>query len=398
MGHESALIALMVVGFGCALIGGLFTAKIGLPPLVGYLLAGVVVGPFTPGFSGDPALAHQLAEVGVVLLMFGVGMHVSPQDLLAVRATVLPAALISFIVPNALGMAVALLWGWGIGAGIVLGLSLAVTSTVVLLRALDDRNLVKTTAGQLAIGWLVLEDLLTVLLLVALPALATALKQPDSGAGAIAWSFALTLGKVMGFVAFMMVIGVRVLPWLLEQVTRTGSRELFTLAVTAIALGIGFGCSELLHLSNALGAFIAGVVVNGSDHSKRAMHDTEPLQDIFAVLFFVAVGMLFNPGVLLQRPVEIIVLLAVIILGKPLAAWLMLRLLRVSRTDAATIAAGLAQIGEFSFILAAAGVNLALLPQLGQDLILAAALLAITLNPILFRVTGWLYPPRRLEA
>jgi CPA2 family monovalent cation:H+ antiporter-2 len=269
---------------------------------------------------------------------------------------------------------------------------------VVLLRALDDRKLVSTPVGQVAIGWLVVEDLVTVLLLVALPALATALKQPEGSGIAIIGSFALTLGKVIGFVAFMMIIGVRVLPWLLEQVTRTGSRELFTLAVTAIALGIGFGCSELLHLSNALGAFIAGVVVNGSDHSKRAMRDTEPLQDIFAVLFFVAVGMLFNPNVLLQQPVQIVVLLAVIVLGKPVAAWLMLRLLRVNTADAGIIAAGLAQIGEFSFILAALGVSLGLLPQLGQDLVLAAALLAITLNPILFRVTGWLFPPRRLEA
>jgi monovalent cation:H+ antiporter-2, CPA2 family len=398
MQHETALIALVVVGFCCALIGGLLTARIGLPPLVGYLLAGVVVGPFTPGFSGDPALAHQLAEIGVVLLMFGVGMHVSLRDLLAVRWTVLPGALVAFAMANGLGVGVALAWGWTLGAGIVLALSLSVTSTVVLLRALDARSLMHLPVGQLAIGWLVVEDLLTVLLLVALPALAAGLQQPGAGVGSILPAVGLTLLKVVGFIAFMLIVGARVLPWLLDQVTRTGSRELFTLAVTAIALGVGFGCADLLGLSDALGAFFAGMVVNGSDHSQRAMHDTEPLQDIFAVLFFVAVGMLFDPSVLVHQPVAIAVLLAVIIFGKPVAVFLLLRLFGQTAATAGTIAAGLAQIGEFSFILAAMGVELKLLPQLGQDLILAVALIAITINPLLFRITGWVFPlPRRLE-
>jgi CPA2 family monovalent cation:H+ antiporter-2 len=399
MHHETALIALIVVGFGCALVGGLLTARIGLPPLVGYLLAGVVVGPFTPGFSGDAMLAHQLAEIGVVLLMFGVGMHVSLKDLLAVKATVLPCALVGFVVPVALGVAIAFGWGWSPGAGIVLGLALSVTSTVVLLRALDERGLVSLPVGRLAIGWLVVEDILTVLLLVGLPALAEALRQPNGSFTTMLPTLGLTLGKVVGFVAFMLLIGARVLPWLLDWVSQTGSRELFTLAVTAIALGVGFGCSELLGLSNALGAFFAGVVVNGSDHSKRAMHDTEPLQDIFAVMFFVAVGMLFNPLVLVQRPVEILLLLAVIVVGKPVVTFLLLKLFRQDNWTAATIGVGLGQIGEFSFILAAAGVSLNLLPQLGQDLILATALLAITLNPLLFRLVQLISPqPRRLEA
>jgi CPA2 family monovalent cation:H+ antiporter-2 len=399
MHHETALIALIVVGFGCALAGGLFTARIGLPPLVGYLLAGVVVGPFTPGFSGDPMLAHQLAEIGVVLLMFGVGMHVSLKDLLAVKSTVLPCALVGFVVPVALGVAIAFGWGWSPGAGVVLGLALSVTSTVVLLRALDERGLVSLPVGRLAIGWLVVEDILSVLLLVGMPTLAQALQQPDSNFTAMLPTLGLTLGKVVGFVAFMLLVGSRVLPWLLDRVSQTGSRELFTLAVTTIALGVGFGCSELLGLSNALGAFFAGVVVNGSDHNKRAMHDTEPLQDIFAVLFFVAVGMLFNPVVLVQRPVEILLLLAVVSVAKPVVTFLLLKLFRADNWTAATIGVGLGQIGEFSFILVAVGVSLNLLPQLGQDLILATALLAITLNPLLFRLVQLISPqPRRLEA
>ena len=397
MPHEIALITLLVAGFGCALVGGLLTARIGLPPLVGYLLAGVVVGPFTPGFSGDAALAHQLAEIGVVLLMFGVGMHVAPADLLAVRRTVLPCGAIAFVAGNGLGIAVATAWGWDIGAGLVLGLSLSVTSTVVLLRALEARSLISTPVGQLAVGWLVAEDLVTVLLLVALPAVAAALQEPGGAPGPVAVAVGITLAKLAGFVAFMLIIGARVLPWLLDQVIGTGSRELFTLAVTAIALGVGFGCSELLGLSNALGAFVAGVVVNGSDHSHRAMEDTQPLQDVFAVLFFVAVGMLFDPMVLVRHPIDILVLLAVIFLGKPLVAFGMLRLFGQTAADAGTIAAGLAQIGEFSFILAATGVSLHLLPPLGQDLILAAALLAITINPLVFWITRRMFPPP-LEA
>jgi CPA2 family monovalent cation:H+ antiporter-2 len=384
MPHDVALIALLAVGFGCATLGGLLTARIGLPPLVGYLLAGVAIGPFTPGFTGDAALAHQLAEIGVVLLMFGVGLHVAPADLLAVRRIAVPGALAGFALANALGIGVALAWGWGIGAGVVLGLALSVTSTVVLLRALEARGALADPIGRIAIGWLVVEDLLTVVLLVALPAVTTALRQPVIDLGAISLSLILTLLKLALFVIFMLTIGARVLRWVLDRARDTGARELFTLAMTAIAIGVGFGCSEVLGLSHALGAFFAGVVVNGSDHSHRAVRDTEPLQDLFTVLFFVSVGMLFNPVVLVRQPLAIATLLAVILLGKPLVAGVLLRLSGLALPAAATLAVGLAQIGEFSFILVALGVSLDLLPQLGQDLVLATALLAITLNPLLF--------------
>ena len=392
MPHDAALIALIVVGFGCALVGGLCAARVGLPPLAGYLLAGIVVGPFTPGFSGDPLLAHQLAEIGVVLLLFGVGMHVSLKDLLAVRWVALPGAVIAFGLANLIVTGAGFAFGWGLGAAVVLSLSLTITSTVVLLRTLDAFGLTLSPIGQLAIGWLVVEDMLTVLLLVALPAFSGLLGGSASAGGGVWLTLALTLGKVAAFVAVMLAFGARALPWFLAFVARTGSRELFTLAAMMIALGISFGASSFLGLSPALGAFFAGIVLNGTDHSHRAQTDTEPLQDMFAVMFFVSVGMLVDPAILVRDPLGVLMALGVIFLIKPALAFCLLLLFRQSRAAALTIAIGLAQIGEFSFILAGLGTELHLLPHAGQDLILAAALLAITLNPLLFRVARQLVP------
>jgi CPA2 family monovalent cation:H+ antiporter-2 len=394
MPHESALIALLAISLVFALIGGFVAAKLRLPTLVGYLVAGIACGPSTPGFVGDAELAHQLAEIGVILLMFGVGMHFSLRDLLAVRRIALPGALIQTAVVTVLGVLMARYWGWGIGAGIVIGLALAVASTVVLLRALEASGGMTSMAARIVIGWLVVEDLLTVLAVVVLPALAGslsgALSEPQAVAdGAlrdIAVTVALTLIKVGAFVAFMLLIGARVLPWVLTQVARTGSRELFTLSVIAIALGVGFGSAELLGLSFALGAFFAGVVINGSDHSHRAALDTQALQDAFAVLFFVSVGMIFNPHILVTEPVHVLAVLAIIVVAKPLIAYVIMRALRQPDRAGRQVAAGLGQVGEFSFILVALGVSSGLLPEEGRDLVLAGSLLAITLNPFLHRL------------
>ncbi|MBS0558783.1 MAG: cation:proton antiporter [Proteobacteria bacterium] len=392
MDHKTALIALLAISLVLALIGGFVAAKLRLPPLLGYIVAGIACGPHTPGFVGDAELAHQLSEIGVILLMFGVGMHFSLRDLLAVRNVALPGALIQTALVTVLGLALGAVWGWSIGGGLVLGLALAVASTVVLLRALEDTGGLDTIAGRIVVGWLVVEDLLTVVVLVLLPVVAGSLGGPD-GAGAVpAGAFAilplvaLTLLKVGAFVAFMLLIGARVLPWLLGQVERTRSRELFTLSVIAIALGVGFGSAELLGLSFALGAFFAGVVVNGSDHSHRAEQDTRPLQDAFAVLFFVSVGMLFDPNILISEPLRVLAALAVVVIAKPVIAWAIMRVLRQSSRASRQVAAGLGQIGEFSFILLALGVSLGVLSQQGQDVALAAALLSIGLNPFLHRL------------
>jgi CPA2 family monovalent cation:H+ antiporter-2 len=387
MVHHTPLIALLAVGLVMALIFGFIAAKLHLPPLVGYLVAGIACGPATPGFVGDQPIAHELAEIGVILLMFGVGMHFSLRDLLAVRGVALPGALIQTAGVTGLGMLLAQYWGWGIGAGLVLGLALAVASTVVLLRALEDSGGLTTIGARIVVGWLVVEDLLTVVVLVVLPTIAGLLGgHSDAPSDQLIRTVAITLAKVGGFVVFMLVIGVRVLPWVLDQVVRTGSRELFTLSVVAIALGVGYGSAELLGLSLALGAFFAGVVVNGSDHSHRAAADTQPLQDAFAVLFFVSVGMLFDPEILITEPLHVLAVLAVIVIAKPLIAYAIMRLLRQPERASRQVGAGLGQIGEFSFILVAVGVQLQLLPQKGQDLVLAGSLLAITLNPFLHRL------------
>jgi CPA2 family monovalent cation:H+ antiporter-2 len=397
MVDHTPLIALLAIGFVMALIFGFIAAKLRLPPLVGYLVAGIACGPATPGFVGDQPIAHELAEIGVILLMFGVGMHFSLRDLLAVRGVALPGALIQTAGVTGLGMLLAQYWGWSIGAGLVLGLALAVASTVVLLRALEDSGGLTTIGARIGVGWLVVEDLLTVVVLVVLPTVAGLLGgHSDEPPDQLMQTVAITLAKVGGFVVFMLVIGVRVLPWVLHQVVRTGSRELFTLSVVAIALGVGYGSAELLGLSLALGAFFAGVVVNGSDYSHRAAADTQPLQDAFAVLFFVSVGMLFDPEILVTEPLHVLAVVAVIVIAKPLIAYAIMRVLRQPERASRQVGAGLGQIGEFSFILVAVGVQLQLLPQKGQDLVLAGSLLAITLNPFLHRLL--LRDPRPVVA
>ena len=394
MPHDTALIGTIAAGFALALVFGLLAARLRLPPLVGYLLAGIAVGPHSPGFVADIALAQQLAEIGVILLMFGVGIHFSVGDLLAVRRIALPGAAAQITVATALGAAVVHLWGWSWGSGIVFGLCLSVASTVVLLRALEDRGMLDSVDGRIAVGWLVVEDLVTVVVLVLLPALAALLGgtsvQAESGIGTV---IAVTLAKVAAFVMLMIVVGRRAVPWLLERVARIGSRELFTLSVLAIALGIAVGAAALFGVSFALGAFFAGMVVNGSDLSHEAAADALPLQDAFSVLFFVAVGMLFDPLILVQRPLEVFAVVLIVMVGKSLAALGIVLAFRYPVHTALTISASLAQVGEFSFILAALGVSLGLLPVEGQSLIVAGALLSISLNPMAFvaarRLNAW---------
>ncbi len=392
MPHDVALIALIAAGFVFAAIFGYLADRLHLPPLVGYLVAGVIIGSSTPGFVADVSLASQLAEIGVILLMFGVGLHFSAADLLAVRGVAIPGAIGQIAIATVLGVGLTSLWGWSFGAGVVFGLSLAVASTVVLLKALEERNLVSSTNGRVAVGWLIVEDLAMVLALVLLPAFAGVLGgHADAGGHAASGSIWLTIGmtllKVAAFAAVAVFIGPRVVPWLLTSVARTGSRELFTLSVLAIALGIAFGAAEIFGVSFALGAFFAGLVMSESHLSHRAAADSLPLQNAFSVLFFVSVGMLFDPTVLIREPLMIIGVLALIMLGKSLIAFGVVLLLRYPASIGFAVAAGLAQIGEFSFILAGLGVSLGLLTREGQDLILAGAILSITLNPLAFFAT-----------
>jgi CPA2 family monovalent cation:H+ antiporter-2 len=391
MPHESKLIALIAVGFVLALAFGFLAARVRLPPLVGYLVAGIAIGPFTPGFVADTNLASEVAEIGVILLMFGVGLHFSISTLLRVRAIALPGAVAQIAVATAIGAGLARWWGWSLSAGLVFGLALSVASTVVLLRALEQRNELDTQNGHIAVGWLIVEDLATVLALVFLPALAT---DGDTDASSLLLSLGTTAFKVAVFVALMLVGGRRVVPWILHQVARAGSRELFTLAVLAIALGIAYGSAHLFDVSFALGAFFAGVVLAETDLSHQAAENSLPLQDAFAVMFFVSVGMLFDPTVVLERPLELLGVLFIIVVGKSLAAFAIVLAFGYPVRTALTISASLAQIGEFSFILAGLGVGLGLLPPEGRDLILAGALLSITFNPFAFGMikpmTGWL--------
>jgi monovalent cation:H+ antiporter-2, CPA2 family len=406
--HETDLIATIAIGLALAFVGGFLASRLRLPPLVGYLLAGVAVGPFTPGFVADAELAAQLAEIGVILLMFGVGIHFSFKDLVAVRRIALPGAMGQIAVATALGVGLTFFWGWSLGAGIVFGLALSVASTVVLLRALEERGALDSVDGHIAIGWLIVEDLVMVLALVLLPALAGSLGGDAQGlAGSVGGNnllvtLALTLAKVAAFVALMLFVGARFVPWLLSRVARTGSRELFTLAVLALALGIAFGSAELFGVSFALGAFFAGVIVSESDLSHKAAQDALPLQDAFAVLFFVSVGMLFDPAIIVRQPLQVLGTVAIIIIGKSLAAFLIVLLFRYPARTALTISASLAQIGEFSFILAGLGITLGLLPQEGQSLIVAGALLSITLNPLVFRaiapLAAWLQASPRFKG
>ena len=390
MPHDIALISTIAAGLGFSLLGGFIAARLRLSPIVGYLLAGVVVGPFTPGFVADMHLAQQLAEVGVILLMFGVGIHFSLNDLLAVRRIAVPGAILQIAVATLVGGAIALLWGWSFGAALVFGLALSVASTVVLLRALGQRSALDSPEGHIAIGWLIVEDLVTVVMLVLLPALAVPLGGHTVGgeaAGGSALSaLALTLGKVVAFVLLMLLVGARILPWLLDQVARTGSRELFTLATLGVALGVAVASAELFGVSFALGAFFAGVVINASDHSHRAQHEAQPLQQAFGALFFVSVGMLFDPRILIHSPLKVAAVLGVVIVGKSVAALLTVLAFRRPLGTALTISASLAQIGEFSFILAVLGESLGLLPPEGQGLIVAGALISIAINPAVFTV------------
>jgi len=380
------LISTMAVSLAFALVLGFVATKLRLPTLVGYLMAGVLVGPATPGFVGDMQLASELAEIGVILLMFGVGLHFSLNDLLSVRHIAVPGALVQISVATALGILIAHFWGWSFGAGLVMGLCLSVASTVVLLRALEDRGLLDSINGRIAVGWLIVEDLVMVLVLVLLPALTPVLLVGGDGDIRSLWApLLLTLGRVALFIALMLVVGRRLFPWLLSIVARTGSRELFTLCVIAVAVGIAYGSAILFHVSFALGAFFAGMVMRESSLSHRAASESLPLRDAFAVLFFVSVGMLFDPQVLVQRPLEVLIVVAIIMVGKSLAAFLLVLSFRYPLNTALTVSASLAQVGEFSFILAALGVSQGLLPVEGQSLIVAGAMISISLNSLLFR-------------
>jgi len=387
MPHAASLITTLAAGFGLALLFGFIAARLRLPALVGYLVAGVVIGPATPGFVADAQIAAQLADIGFMLLMFGVGLHFSIGDLLAVRRIALPGAFVGMLVGTSLGAGLAALWGWSVAAALVFGLSLSVASTVVLLKALESRGILDSGSGRIAVGWLVVEDLVMVLVLVLLPALAVPSGGAASGFGpdrSTALTVVVTLAQVGGFVAFMLIVGRRLFPWLLWHVAKTGSRELFTLCVVAAAVGIAFGSAAVFGVSFTLGAFFAGLVLRESEFSQRAAQQTLPLQDAFAVLFFVSVGMLFDPDIVASQPLRVMATVAVIMLGKPIAAMVLVLGFRYPVRAALTVAASLAQIGEFSFILAGLGMSLGILPKAGQSLILAGAVRSIALNPILF--------------
>ncbi|RWM05495.1 MAG: Kef family K(+) transporter [Mesorhizobium sp.] len=402
MPHDTPLIATIVAGLGFAFVFGALANRFRVPPLVGYLVAGVLVGPNTPGFVADASLANELAEIGVILLMFGVGLHFSLKDLLSVRAIAVPGAIVQIGFATLLGAGLAWLLGWSLGAGLVFGLALSVASTVVLLRAMQERRLIETERGRIAVGWLIVEDLAMVLALVLLPALAGVLGgQPQADHSSLLslpasygiWGVVgMTLAKVVAFVVVMLVVGRRVIPWILHYVAHTGSRELFRLSVLAIALGVAFGAAKLFGVSLALGAFFAGMIMSESELSHRAAEESLPLRDAFSVLFFVSVGMLFDPLSLISNGLPILATLAIIVIGKSLAAFVIVIAFRYPIATALMISASLAQIGEFSFILAELGVGLKLLPEQGRDLILAGAILSILLNPLMFLLVDWMKP------
>jgi len=380
---HSPLIAVLVIGLGLAFIFGTIANRLKLSPLVGYLLAGVAVGPFTPGFVANKSLTLQLAEIGVILLMFGVGLHFSPRELLAVRRIAIPGALLQVAVATALGEVVAWFIGWNFGTGIVFGLSLAIASTVVMTRTLQERHLMDSDRGHIAVGWLVMQDFITVLALVLLPPIALALKGGHVELSSLLRALGITIVKLGGFVAFMLIVGRRVIPWVLHYTAHTGSRELFRLAVLSVALGVAFGAAELFGVSIALGAFFAGMIMSGSQLSQRATEETLPLRDAFAVLFFVSVGMIFDPLVIVHEPGTLAMSIAVVIIGIGGAAFLIARLFGYPFATALFIGAGLAQIGEFSFILADLGIGQGLLPDRARDLILGTSILTILINPFL---------------
>lgn len=388
MEHNFPLITTLAAGFGIALVLGFIAERIKIPALVGYLVAGIIIGPATPGFVADVHMAAQLSEIGVMLLMFGVGLHFSLSDLMAVKRIAIPGAVVQMGLATVLGMGLATWWGWSLGAGLVFGLSLSCASTVVLLKALESRGVLDSMNGRIAVGWLVVEDLATVLVLVLLPPLAGILGGPVVAQAAEARPLWTTIGQtllqVSAFIALMLIFGRRALPWLLWQVAKTGSRELFTLSVVACAIGIAYGAAELFSVSFALGAFFAGMVMRESQFSHRAAQESLPLRDAFSVLFFVSVGMLFEPQILVQEPAHVLGVVAIIIVGKSVAALGLVLAFRYPLNTAFTVAASLAQIGEFSFILAGLGLSLGLLPKEGMSLVLAGALISIALNPFLF--------------
>ena len=404
MPHDVDLIILLAVGFGLALVFGYLAARARLPPLIGYLIAGIIISPNTPGVVGDIQLANQLAELGVMFLMFGVGMHFSLSDLMQVRRIALPGAILQIAVATLLGIGVSMMWGWSFGSALVFGLSLSCASTVVLLKALGDRGLLNSVNGKIAVGWLLVEDLVMVLALVLLPATAVLLGGvPIAGSDTDAniWmTLALTLLKVAGFIAFMLIIGKRLVPFIMQIVARLGSRELFTLTVVAAAVSIAFGAYKVFGVSMALGAFFAGMVVKESDFSHRAEEETLPLREIFSILFFVSVGMLFDPRILFDQPMHVLAVVGIIMVGKTIAAMALVLFFRYPINTALTVGASLAQIGEFSFILATLGVSLQLLSLEGQNLILAGALISITLNSFIFSaiepVQNWIRERSRL--
>lgn len=388
MHHTTPLITTIVGALVLAFLLGMLANRLRISPLVGYLVAGVLAGPFTPGFVADTNLAPELAELGVILLMFGVGLHFSLKDLMSVKRIAIPGAIAQIAVATLLGMLMSWAMGWSWMTGLVFGLCLSTASTVVLLRALEERQLIESQRGQIAIGWLIVEDLVMVLTLVLLPAIAGMMEQGNASASLVIWDLVWTIGKVAAFMVLMMVVGRRAVPWILAKSAATGSRELFTLAVLALALGIAFGAVEFFDVSFALGAFFAGMVLNESELSQRAARDTLPLRDAFAVLFFVSVGMLFDPMILVKEPLAVLGALVIVVIGKSAAAWLLVSLLGHSRRTAMTISVSLAQIGEFAFILAGLGISLGLLDEEGRSLVLAAAILSIMINPVLFTLPG----------
>lgn len=386
MPHDIHLISILVAGFGLALVFGYLAVRIKAPPLVGYLLAGILIGPTTPGFVGDMGLAFQLSEIGVMLLMFGVGLHFSLSDLMAVKRLAIPGAVLQIIVATLLGVGLGLWWGLSMMGSIVFGLSLSVASTVVLLRSLEARGLLLTSDGKIAVGWLVVEDLVMVLMLVLLPVAADLAgtsdlpNVPAQSSSELWLSFGFTILKLAGFVALMFIVGKRLLPWVLAKVAQTGSRELFTLCIIAVALGTAFFAAKVFEVSFALGAFFAGMMLRESDLSHRAAEESLPLRDAFAVLFFVSVGMLFDPTIILREPWLLLLSVLLIMIGKTVIAAGFVLLSGYSLRTALVVSASLAQIGEFSFILAGMGVAMQLIDQEVYSVILAAAFVSIALN------------------
>jgi len=399
MPHSTPLISIIVMGLGLAFILGVVANRLKISPLVGYLLAGIVIGPHTPGFVGDAHLANELAELGVILLMFGVGLHFSLKDLLSVRAIAIPGAVVQMGAATGLGIGLGWFLGWPIQGGLVFGLALSVASTVVLLRSLQERHLLNTERGKIAVGWLIVEDLMMVLTLVLLPAIAPLFTSGDKvSLATLAIQVGETIAKVAIFVVVMLVGGRRIIPWILHYVAHTASRELFRLAVLTLSLGVAFAAAHVFDVSFALGAFFAGMILSESELSHRAAQETLPLRDAFAVLFFVSVGMLFDPWVLVENPVPLLATVAIIIVGKSIAAFAIVRMAGHPNETAAMISASLAQIGEFSFILVGLGVALGLMPTEGRDLVLAGALISIMLNPLCFVLSDRLNPARATAA